>query len=1232
MNRRETPVLSRLLVHALLFNIFFLFVNSLQSQAAPQNHSLFTFAEFPIAAFLRSSAEAPAIHGNTVIWYDDRRGPTDVWGYDLLSGQQFSLAAYEHAQLLADISDEWIVYEDNRNGTWDIYATERATQTEIAVATGPTHQRYPQIWGNYIVYQDEGVNLAESDVYLFEISTRTTIPIAVTSGYQGHPDVSEQWAIWVDDHQGLLQLGAYQLTSQKVEFFHFDCFWCKPRLAGDDVVWSGGRTGDGDIYLYNLATRVETTLYAGAGNQVDPVISDTLIAWEDIATYGNSTIFVYVRASGSYFPLTLEPSRQIKPAVYGDTVVWQDNRHRKWEIYGWVWAGIVPETPTFVLPNPSNLRVGAYPAKQLRLEWEDQSHNEEGFVIQRAEGIFGTDWVDYVTVAANTTVYTDVATISDQSYWYRVRAFNAQGVSSYSNESYSTAIGDELPSADEQYLQLLINETRMDPAAFGISGRSPLNPVGWDVRLAYSARSHVQGMNNSDCCQGHADLIGRGPGERAEASGYPYSASENLFVGHPGKNGMEAVHQGFLDSADHRDNFLDPASKHAAIGFAPGQYGKYGAVAEVFSAGPAMAIIPPLPDGVAVPDTGTVDTQFTFLATFWNQTQQPPTTAQVVIDSVAYPMTLRSGQPGRGTYQYQRRLPLGDHTYHFEFEWTDTSGPAHGARLPEQGSFKGPHVRPFLPDLAVIDLYGDGFVAEHEGTIHVSVVNEGEISARDIVVHLYQGESDQEGVFLGSQVVPALAQGEYATLDFSWYPALAGEAVLSAWLDPEGTIFEANEVNNRYTANLFVRESGVIWYVDASVANPGDGRTPGTAFATIDTALQQALAGDTVQVAPGLYREHVGVPSGVHLAGSGFVSTTIQGSGAGTVLYAGDRSQVSGFTITGSGLAEWDAGIWIDPDHSVTIFNNYITANTKGITQPCFWGNCSGVITVTHNIINRNQRAGIDIHTPAAIVNNVLVSNQHGIHAERAGAQIRNNIVVSHWGTGISAGSSGVDLGYNNVWNNWLNYQSIADPGPGALQVDPLFVDPERSDYRLRPDSPCLNVGDPDPAYYDVDGSSNDLGAWGGPRQPDPEWPVMGAVSVELAAEVDKQVDARGEVTYRATLTGSGATVTELTVVVGMPAGATYISGSAATSHGTVQEEAELSFQIGILTSGEQVSLAYAVRTDQPIITDTILASPLTISWIGNSLTVINKATISGEATLLLQQLYLALILSEGSE
>jgi hypothetical protein len=58
-------------------------------------------------------------------------------------------------------------------------------------------------------------------------------------------------------------------------------------------------------------------------------------------------------------------------------------------------------------------------------------------------------------------------------------------------------------------------------------------------------------------------------------------------------------------------------------------------------------------------------------------------------------------------------------------------------------------------------------------------------------------------------------------------------------------------------------------------------------------------------------------------------------------------------------------------------------------------------------------------------------------------------------------------------------YYSLVTPGPHCITDDPLYVDPY-SDHHLDTGSPCIDTGDP--GIQDHDGSTSDMGCYGGPH------------------------------------------------------------------------------------------------------------------------------------------------------
>jgi subtilisin family serine protease len=69
----------------------------------------------------------------------------------------------------------------------------------------------------------------------------------------------------------------------------------------------------------------------------------------------------------------------------------------------------------------------------INLAWSDNSTNEDGFRIERCPGASCTNFTQIGQIGANATTLQDPSGISNRWYRYRVRAFNAQGNSAYSN-------------------------------------------------------------------------------------------------------------------------------------------------------------------------------------------------------------------------------------------------------------------------------------------------------------------------------------------------------------------------------------------------------------------------------------------------------------------------------------------------------------------------------------------------------------------------------------------------------------------------------------------------------------------------------------------------------------------------------------------------------------------------------------------------------------------------------
>ncbi len=90
------------------------------------------------------------------------------------------------------------------------------------------------------------------------------------------------------------------------------------------------------------------------------------------------------------------------------------------------------------LDTPTDLTALAM-YNQINLSWIDNSNGEEGFSIERKQGL--DDFTEIAKVSPNTEFYLDINLKTYTTYYYRVRAFAGSEFSNYSNEAFATTEG-----------------------------------------------------------------------------------------------------------------------------------------------------------------------------------------------------------------------------------------------------------------------------------------------------------------------------------------------------------------------------------------------------------------------------------------------------------------------------------------------------------------------------------------------------------------------------------------------------------------------------------------------------------------------------------------------------------------------------------------------------------------------------------------------------------------------
>ncbi|MEZ4868474.1 MAG: CAP domain-containing protein [Caldilineaceae bacterium] len=642
-----------------------------------------------------SSQEYPAVDGQRVVWQDARVGPTDIFLRTLDGSAPINLTESNEWEVQPAIDGDFVVWKDGYNGI-GIHGINLVTKQRFTVTENKPDTSRPRLSGNIVVWADNRAGNDNWNIYGYNLTKQQEFVISDAPGSQTDPQIDGNLVVWWDYQE---RIYLYNLQTQQTQTILATHGARLPDVSDADhlVIWQDIRNGDWDIYGYDLDQQQEVELLVAPRDQEFVAIDQGLIVFQWKTEGGSWNIGLLDLATHLSFIIENNSSSQVQPAVDGALVVWQDHRYHQADIFYYNWSGTPPPPVTFPVAAPSNLQVGAFPDGAIKLRWEDHADNEKGLAVERTVGITGTVWSEIARLPANTTTLQDLPDLLGESYWYRVRAYNDEGYSAYSNDSFNSTFGNVL-TQNERYLLTLINEARADPARFGYADYPPAPPLVYSPLLSYSAHSHSRSILNSAFQFGHCDPVGRCPGERALAVGYVGTCAENLTTSfHTGPATVEGANQGFLDSTGHRNSMLSPGFNEVGVGHVfdvdRGDEFRHGQITEVIC-GREGVKIPALPSGAVKPYNGVAATEFTYTVNFYSAEGYAPTNAQVIIDDVAHTMTLSTGKASLGAYRYTTRLTtLGQHYYYFHFDY----GPGLSARWPKIGTIADPIILSEVP-------------------------------------------------------------------------------------------------------------------------------------------------------------------------------------------------------------------------------------------------------------------------------------------------------------------------------------------------------------------------------------------------------------------------------------------------------------------------------------------------------------------------------------------------------
>ena len=183
------------------------------------------------------------------------------------------------------------------------------------------------------------------------------------------------------------------------------------------------------------------------------------------------------------------------------------------------------------------------------------------------------------------------------------------------------------------------------------------------------------------------------------------------------------------------------------------------------------------------------------------------------------------------------------------------------------------------------------------------------------------------------------------------------------------------------------------------------------------------------------------------------------------------RGSIHGCTFIGTWGGRAEYGSWLE------LIGNTMMNYSSGIN---YANSASGI--VANNIIIGGNGLYCTGGDSILFSNNLLYHTDVGFRSTGLpeASSIRNNIFLNnHTGVQVlNTPPTQLNLGYNDFYGNDNNLVNCHGDTTNIF-LDPIVQD--TINFRLSAGSPCIDAGDPDPFFNDVDSTRNDIGCWGGP-------------------------------------------------------------------------------------------------------------------------------------------------------
>jgi beta propeller repeat protein len=304
------------------------------------------------------------VDGDLVVYQDDRNGNFDIYLYNLSNGTETRLTTNTADQTRPRIHGDRVVYMDDRGTYTAIYHYHLTTGIKRSIYTSSyADQIFPDVYGDYVVWLDG--RYGEWEIRYFDFNTGySRVMRSHSSSYTYHrpfsgPVIDGDMVVYPEHYSRsytTYDAHYYYLRVQKVGLnpwtqvgFDYHATYTTPAptthdllqnpdIQGDTIVYvdrSAYSTTSNRIVIFDIETSTRTYLSGYTWHpDPHPTVYLDKVVWDYRETIASGTeLRLYYISNATFDYLLRESDEQEHPRIYGDWVVFEDDRNGHEDLY-----------------------------------------------------------------------------------------------------------------------------------------------------------------------------------------------------------------------------------------------------------------------------------------------------------------------------------------------------------------------------------------------------------------------------------------------------------------------------------------------------------------------------------------------------------------------------------------------------------------------------------------------------------------------------------------------------------------------------------------------------------------------------------------------------------------------------------------------------------------------------------------------------------------------------------